>query len=138
REGFPQLRLDPGTHEISGRFLWNTRPEQLAVPSQTAIVRLTLDGRVVAQPERSGNAIWLGQRRVAAEREQLDLTVHRLLRDDIPARLVTQVALYVSGPGREALIGPVLPTGFVPQALEGDLPARLESDGSLRVQLRPG
>src|SRR5690606_1419246 len=71
-------------------------------------------------------------------REQLDLTVHRLLRDDIPARLVTQVALYVSGPGREALVGPVLPTGFVPQALEGDLPARLESDGSLRVQLRPG
>src|SRR5690606_38549942 len=35
-------------------------------------------------------------------------------------------------------VGPVLPAGFVPLALEGDLPARLENDGRLRVQLRPG
>src|SRR5687767_14773879 len=85
REGYPQLELPAGTHEVSGRFVWSQRPEQLAIPMQTAIVQLTLDGRPVAQPERPGAAVWLGQRRAAAEREQLDLTVHRLLRDDIPA-----------------------------------------------------
>jgi hypothetical protein len=138
RQGFPQLHLAAGTHEIAGRFSWESRPEQLPVSPQTAIVQLTLDGRAVAQPERPGGAVWLGQRRTAVEREQLDLTVHRLLRDDIPARLYTQISLYVSGAGREALIGPVLPSGFVPLALEGDLPARLENDGRLRVQLRPG
>ncbi len=138
REGVPQVFLAPGTHEITGRFAWDTRPEQLPVPAQTAIVQLTLDGRAVAQPERPGGAVWLGQRREAVEREQLDLTVHRLLRDDIPARLITRISLYVSGAGREVLVGPVLPAGFVPLALEGDLPARLESDGRLRVQLRPG
>src|SRR6185312_7870349 len=31
-----------------------------------------------------------------------------------------------------------LPQGFVATALSGDLPARLENDGHLRVQLRPG
>ncbi|HWL62349.1 MAG TPA: hypothetical protein VNQ32_06115 [Steroidobacteraceae bacterium] len=138
REGYPQVFLPAGTHEVSGRFAWDTRPEQLPVPAQTAIVQLTLDGRAVAQPERPGDAIWLGQRRAAVEREQLDLTVHRLLRDDIPARLSTSISLYVSGAGREVLLGPVLPAGFVPLALEGSLPARLESDGRLRVQLRPG
>ncbi len=138
REGVPQLQLKPGTHEVSGRFAWATRPEQLMLPPETAIVQLTLDGRAVAQPERAGNNLWLGQRRSTTEREQLDLTVHRLLRDDQPARLHTQIALYVAGPGREVLLGPVLPTGFVPLALEGDLPARLENDGRLRVQLRPG
>jgi hypothetical protein len=138
REGVPQVRLAPGTHELSGRFAWASRPEQLAVPPESALIRLTLDGRLVAQPEHSGNALWLGQRQGTAERERLDLTVHRLLRDDLPARLITQVTLYVSGPGREALVGPVLPAGFVPLALEGDLPARLENDGRLRVQLRPG
>ncbi|MDQ2639728.1 MAG: hypothetical protein M3Y79_03990, partial [Pseudomonadota bacterium] len=138
REGVPQLQLSPGTHEINGRFVWETRPEQLHVPAQTAIVQLTLDGRSIAQPERAGGDVWLGQRRAALEREQLDLTVHRLLRDDIPARLYTQLSLYVSGAGREVLLGPVLPAGYTPLALEGELPARLESDGRLRVQLRPG
>jgi hypothetical protein len=138
REGVPQLRLSPGTHELSGRFAWAARPEQLAVPPQTALVQLTLDGRPVAQPERPGNAVWLGQRRSAAERDQLDVTVHRLVRDDLPARLVTQLSLYVAGAGREVLLGPVLPADFVPLNLSGGLPARYENDGRLRVQLRPG
>ncbi|HUG73632.1 MAG TPA: hypothetical protein VMK82_09430, partial [Steroidobacteraceae bacterium] len=138
REGVPQLRLGAGTHEISGRFVWSVRPEQLAVPPATAMIQLTLDGRTVAQPEHSIGAVWLGQRRAAVERDQLDLEVYRLLRDDIPAVLLTRIALTVSGAGREVLLGPVLPTGFVPLALEGDLPARLENDGRLRVQLRPG
>ncbi len=138
RDGFAQLRLDPGAHEITGRFVWSARPEQLPVPAQTALIDLRIDGRIVDQPERTADALWLGQRRTTTEREQLDLTVHRLLRDDIPARLVTQMSLYVSGAGREVLLGPVLPADFVPLALEGDLPARLESDGRLRVQLRPG
>jgi hypothetical protein len=29
REGVPQVYLTPGTHELSGRFVWSTRPEQL-------------------------------------------------------------------------------------------------------------
>jgi hypothetical protein len=138
REGAPQLHLGPGTHEISGRFTWAGRPEELAIPSQTAIIELTLDGRVVDQPERPGSTVWLGQRRTAVEREALDLRVYRLLRDDIPARLLTHIVLDVAGAGREVLIGPVLPAGFAPLALEGALPARLENDGRLRVQLRPG
>lgn len=138
REGVPQLRLGPGMHEVSGRFAWSNRPEELPVPLQTAIIDLTLDGRTVDQPERPGSAVWLGQRRAAVEREALDLRVYRLLRDDIPARLFTRVMLDVAGAGREVLIGPVLPAGFLPLALEGDLPARLENDGRLRVQLRPG
>ncbi len=44
----------------------------------------------------------------------------------------------MSGAGREVQLGKVLPDGFVPLALEGDLPARFEADGRLRVQLRPG
>ena len=58
--------------------------------------------------------------------------------DGLPATLQTQVQLTVSGSAREQLLGPVLPAGFVATALSGDLPARLESDGQLRVQLRPG
>jgi hypothetical protein len=138
RDGLPQLHLTPGTHSLSGRFAWAIRPEVLPVAAQSAIVQLTLDGRVVTQPERPDGALWLGQRRSAVERDQLELSVYRLLRDDIPARLTTALNLQVSGAGREVLLGKVLPDGFVPLAIEGDLPARFEPDGRLRVQLRPG
>jgi hypothetical protein len=138
RDGLPQLRVTQGAHNVTGRFAWATRPEVLPVAAQTAIVQLTLDGKVVAQPERPDGALWLGQRRSAVERDQLQLSVYRLLRDDIPAHLTTFLRLQVSGAGREVLLGKVLPDGFVPLALEGDMPARFESDGRLRVQLRPG
>jgi hypothetical protein len=138
REGRPQLYLAAGTHEITGRFAWTDRPEALPVARQTALLQLTLDGKAVPQPERANGDVWLGQRRSAVERDRLDVAVYRLLRDDIPARIFTRLQLFVSGAGREVLLGPVLPAGFVPMALEGDLPARLEPDGRLRVQLRPG
>ncbi|MEO8315858.1 MAG: hypothetical protein ABI645_13825 [Pseudomonadota bacterium] len=138
RDGFPQLLVSPGTHVVTGTFAWATRPEVLPVATQTAIVQLVLDGRAVTQPERPNGAVWLGQRRSAVEREQLQISVYRLLRDDIPARLATHLRFQVSGAGREVVLPRVLPDGFVPLALEGDLPARLESDGRLRVQLRPG
>ncbi len=138
RDGLPQLRVSQGAHNVGGRFVWAMRPEVLPVSTQTAIVQLTLDGKVVTQPERPDGALWLGQRRSAVERDQLQLSVYRLLRDDIPARLTTYLRLQVSGAGREVQLGKVLPDGFVPLALEGDLPARFEADGRLRVQLRPG
>ena len=34
--------------------------------------------------------------------------------------------------------GPVLPDGFTPVSIQSQLPARLEPDGNLRVQVRPG
>jgi hypothetical protein len=138
REGSPQLLLGPGTHAVTGGFAWTTRPESLQVATQTAIVQLRLDGAVVTQPERPNGAVWLGQRRSTVERETLQIAVYRLVRDDIPARMLTHMRLQVSGAGREVVLPKVLPDGFTPLALEGDLPARLEADGRLRVQLRPG
>ena len=52
RAARPQLRLKPGTHEVTGRFAWATRPEALSIAPATAMVRLTLDGKLVAQPVR--------------------------------------------------------------------------------------
>ena len=44
----------------------------------------------------------------------------------------------VSGAARDEQLGRALPDGFVPTGLSGPLPARLEPDGRLRVQVRPG
>lgn len=137
-DGFPKLRLAAGSHLITGRFEWSSRPESLPVPDNTAIVDLSVDGQRVAQPERPNRSVWLGKRRTAEQAAALEVQVYRLVRDDIPAMLYTRLRLNVAGEAREEVLARVLPDGFVPISLDGALPARLERDGTLRVQVRAG
>src|SRR6185295_6566700 len=95
-------------------------------------------GQRVAQPERPDDSVWLGKRRSAEQAAAMEVQVYRLLRDDIPAWLVTRVRLNVAGDAREELLAHALPDGFTPVSLTGALPARLERDGTLRVQVRAG
>ncbi|MBI5545710.1 MAG: hypothetical protein HY901_17620, partial [Deltaproteobacteria bacterium] len=140
----PAVALAPGDHQISGEFLWDSLPESLLVPLETGVLSLTVRGRAVALPSREADGtLWLQRRsrtegQPATEGDRLEVTVHRLLADEVPMRLVTRVELRVSGTSREVLLGRALPAGFVASALEAPLPTRLESDGRLRVQIRPG
>jgi hypothetical protein len=140
RERQPAIRLAAGRHVVSGEFHWTRLPEFLPVPAQTGLVSLTLRGAEVAQPERDTEGrLWLERRAGAdAAESRLELQVYRRASDEVPLELETLVALEVSGPGREVLIGPALPEGFVPMRLESPLPVRLEPDDRLRVQVRPG
>jgi hypothetical protein len=136
--GAPTLRLGAGNYAVSGGFTWSTRPESLPLPDLTALVDLNVDGQRVAQPERPGGAVWLGKRRSAEQPAALEVQVYRLVRDEVPAYLITRIRLNVSGDAREELLDTALPEGFTPLTLTGALPARLERDGKLRVQVRAG
>src|SRR5205807_2646675 len=85
-----------GSHALSGRFVWEARPEALAIPTQTALLDLLVDGQRVLQPERPGGRLALGRRGTAAEPRRLDVQVYRLVEDDIPLRLVTRLRLRVA------------------------------------------
>lgn len=139
RAGVPTLWLTPGDYQLSGSLPWTARPARLRVPAAIGLVALNVDGAAVAHIERHGDQLTLGEA-VAAQRavDALSLRVYRRLEDGLPAMLQTQLQINVTGSAREQLLGPVLPAGFVATALSGDLPARLENDGRLRVQLRPG
>jgi hypothetical protein len=134
----PQLLLPPGSHTISGRLSFATRPELLQIDTRTAMLDLTLDGKHVAQPERPDGGIWLGKQRSAEQPQRMDVQVYRLVRDEIPVQLITTVRLSISGDGREELLARVLPDGFTAESLTSELPSRLEPDGRLRVQVRAG
>ena len=138
RDGRPQLRLAAGSYLLSGSFTWAQRPAQLAVAPQTGLVSLSVDGKAIAQPAIAAAQLSLGEQAIAATANTLELQVHRLIRDEIPVRLTTQLRLEVGGEGREVRLSRVLPDGFTPMTLSSDLPARMDPDGSLRVQVRPG
>jgi GNAT superfamily N-acetyltransferase len=135
--GSPSIFLN-GEAQIEGSFVWSKAPERLRVPANMPLV-FSKDGALIAAPEREGDELWLG-RAQSTERaaDALDVQVHRLLSDGLPMRLDTDIALRVSGEAREVTLGPALLPGFAPLALGGDLNAKLNPDGSLSVQLRPG
>jgi len=140
REGVPSIRLPKGRHTVSGEFEWDAPPPLLSVPAGTGLLRLTLRGRPVRFPARDEQGrVWLEKKPGGAEAEsRLEIVVLRHLLDDVPLILTTRLELAVSGQSREELLGRALPEGFVPLSISGPLPARLEGDGRLRVQVRPG
>ncbi len=142
RDGKPHVVLQPGSHRISGEFRWSELPTALGIPAGTGIVRYTVEGRPIRLPQIRSGSLWLGKGASATRdktaEDQLTMAVYRLVQDGHPGQIVTQLAVDVSGGQREMVLGTPVLDGFVPIKIESQLPARIESDGSLRVQLRPG
>ena len=135
----PSIRLEPGLHRVSGALVWNSRPASIAIPAESALISLQLDGARVAIPELEDGTLWLGIRPDGVlEEDRLDVIVYRLLRDDLPITLESLIQVDVAGQNREvALSGALLPA-FTGERLDSELPARLDEDGTLRIQVSPG
>ncbi|MDH3847251.1 MAG: hypothetical protein GWP64_03925 [Gammaproteobacteria bacterium] len=139
RDGLPAVRVAPGTHRLAGSFEWDERPGVLPIPGQSGLVALSVNGKRIARPERDPRGLFLGEReRETLARDSVEAEVYRLVGDDVPTLLTTIIRINVAGGVREELFGPALPDGFVPMFINSPLPVRLEADGKLRAQVRPG
>lgn len=135
----PMVWLTPGSYEVAGRIAWREQPQSLEIPASVGLITLSVDGKPVAPVQRDGTQITLGRVSAAApEADNIDLRVYRKLADGVPAQLSTRIVFSIAGQAREEVLGPVLPAGFVPLALNSAWPARLDGDGRLHVQVQPG
>lgn len=135
----PSIYLPAGDYRIEGQFVWQQLPESLPVPDDSGLITLLLNGKPLAAQLDSEQRLALGQNAAsAAPEDNVELKVYRKIEDSIPLTLTTHLKLQVSGKLRETTLGPVLPAGFLPLAMSGNLPARLSADGKLTLQLRPG
>lgn len=142
-EALPGVRLPPGLHTITGRFIWDRLPENLPLPESTALVALTVGGKSVPIPIINDQGqLWIhddGAKPVSAEiTDTLALKVYRQVADGVPVQVTTHLELDVSGRSREILLQGALLEGAIPLRVDSPLPARLEPDGRLRMQARPG
>lgn len=140
RDGAPAVRLPEGRHEVSGRWAWSALPPLLQVPTGTGLLRLTVRGQTLEFPllDEQGR-LWL-RSRTEEEREEtrLEVVVHRKVLDEIPLVLETRIEVQAAGRSREVALGRALPDGLVSMSLAAPLPARVDPDGRLRIQVRPG
>jgi hypothetical protein len=137
--GAPVATLVAGQHTLEGRFLWRRLPETLLVPARIALLQLSVNGQGVAQPKRDGERVWLkGEQAPAEAAESLTLEVFRKIEDQVPLLVETQLVLHVSGRSRELRLPTALTVGSVPTQLESKLPARVEPNGDLFLQVYAG
>ncbi len=135
----PALRLDQGTYRITGVLRWAQLPQNLPLPPQVGLVRLRIDGAQRSPQIDAKGRLWLREERAQGQdADAATLRTFRLLDDDLPARLDTHFELSLAGKPREVKLAAALLPGFVPEALDSPLPARLGADGVLTLQARAG
>jgi hypothetical protein len=145
RDGKPAIWLAAGEYRLQGALHWDKLPPRLTLPADTGLLSLTLNGKAVANPSVDGaGQLLFGDAPTGNEpppdvvADALTVQVFRRLIDDIPVQLETVVRMQVAGHDREVLLGQFLPDGMQPLSLTSPLPARIEPDGRLRVQVRAG
>lgn len=144
RNGFPVVELKAGSATIRGQFEWEELPESFPVEAATALIKLSVNGKRIHDPHLDAEGkLWLLDNTVktAGSQQQddvLDIKVYRRLIDDVPFTVVTHLDINVSGDQREVLLENILIENTIPTDLHSQLPARLESKGNLRMQVRPG
>lgn len=144
-DGQPAAWLAPGSYSITGRFEWDRLPTALNIPPGLALISLEVEGRPVTYPVlNEAGQLWLtsdpGETREDGgdAGDALRLSVFRRLDDGIPMRVVTRIKLDIAGKPREVTLPGALLAGAIPMRLTSGLPARVEPDGALRLQARPG
>ncbi|HIQ07773.1 MAG TPA: hypothetical protein EYH35_04895, partial [Thiotrichaceae bacterium] len=140
-KGFPAVQVGAGTHQITGRFVWDTMPESLVIPPQTGLLALSREGVDIAYPRINAyGQLWLDKSsgQEASIEDALNIQVYRKIEDEIPMKVVTRLVLQVSGRSRDVVFPKLLLAGFTPLTLDSPLPARINQQGDLQVQVRPG
>lgn len=139
REELPIIKLTRGTHKLAGRFFWSAVPEFLPLPDSAALLKLELNGKPVSFPVRDeNNQLWLQRKAEADAGEQIQLRTFRKITDGVPIIVETYLRLEVSGKGREVSLSRALLPDLIPSELQSALPAALQPDGSMKVQVRAG
>ncbi len=143
RKGVPSIFAPKGSVVITGHFFWQQIPEFLKIPINTGMVALTINDKPVTIPQLDKQGrLWLRQQgntsEQLAEENRLDIRIFRHISDDIPLQVITRIELDVSGHHREVVLGPIMLDKQIAMSLNSRLPARLETDGRLRLQVRPG
>jgi hypothetical protein len=140
--GTPEVFLTQGIHELSGNIIWNELPRTLQVPQQTGLVQLTLNGKLITNPSvENANQLWLSAsntQTATTHQDSFNLRVFRKICDNIPLRITTLLQIDVSGKERELELGQLLQSEFTATELNSILPARIEKNGNLRIQVKPG
>lgn len=141
--GYPALRLPIGKHRITGKFTWSQMPQYLQIAENTALIEVAIAGERQRWPNIDSKArLYLKDSITtdvnAEKNNRVDVEVFRKLIDGVPVSMETILNLKVSGKPRELQLGRFLLANNEVMRISSPLPARIEDNGDLRIQVRAG
>lgn len=136
----PYIELTKGKHNIQGQIFWSKRPEALSIPQEVALLSLIINGEKQAFSRVKQGSLWLGSaaKTQIKEKDYLKLWVNRLVQDNHPMTMAVEIEMEVSGSAREQQLTQFLPEQYQLMSIRSELNARVDSQGYLWVQLKPG
>ncbi len=138
--GVPYVQLSPGQHRIKGVIPWSVEPSAIPLPKTFGLASVTKQGEAL-QARFSSSGELLLDAATAEERgvaNRIDIQVYRQIVDGVPLRLETRLALKVSGQPRVERITGALLDGFEALDFSSDLTGRIDQNGKLILQVKPG
>lgn len=138
-EGRPATLLEPGRHLLEGLIPWQEMPQDLLLPRGLGLTLMWVDGAAVGRKADADGRIWLRPSAQAAQAaDALELHTSRLIDDQVPLQVTSHFQLAVAGRARQIELPLALLPGMLAVGLDSALPVRLQDNGSLLVQARPG
>ncbi|MBE9527439.1 MAG: hypothetical protein IME94_10775 [Proteobacteria bacterium] len=135
----PFVRLAKGLHNIKGHFQWNKQPKYISIPIVTGLIKLNINNQMVNIPDFRNGQLWLKTSTQSShQNNRLDIHVFRKVRDSIPLTIETLIKIDVSGQQREVIINGALLEKFTASEINSKLPAQINAQGQLKIQVRPG
>ncbi|RLA07891.1 MAG: hypothetical protein DRQ51_04490 [Gammaproteobacteria bacterium] len=141
KNGKPAVFLKAGNYTIEGIISHKITTNYLQLPANISIVNLKINKEIIPYPviDKQGK-LWLKKdNKTYNDDDVVDIRVYRQVVDDIPLYLNTHLDLKIFGKNREIELGSIFDnTKFVPIEIISKLPAKLDSNGVLKIKTRPG
>ncbi|MFK5987196.1 MAG: hypothetical protein QM479_17450 [Pseudomonadota bacterium] len=157
----PYIWLVSGQYKLSGQLLWHEHLNYISLSKETILVDLFIADKITAQKELpqlsksnyslqkkptidAQNRLWLDFsinstiNSHQAINDSVQLQVYRKISDGIPLLMESFYRIKVSGQAREITIKDIIAPSFLIYAYSSQLPARIDKDNSLLVQVKPG
>lgn len=142
KNGIPSVWVTAGLQTLTGVFFWDELPDSVRLPEDMALISLQINAVNAPVTLRDGQ-LWLKnsqplKQNSKVQQNSVAVRVFRKISDDVPVQVLTRLVLDVSGEAREIKLTSVILPELIPLALHSPLPARLEANGQLAVQVRAG
>ena len=140
--GTPVAYLDSGRYELEGSFEWDAAPGVIRVPTDIAIVNLSVAGREVKTFDRPATGSislreLLSSQPIANE-DEVSISVFRLIEDGIPFKVTTRLVVNVASERLQVSIPDPSPLGTTLTGVESSSPYFISDKGELSFALPSG
>ena len=140
KQNHPSVYLPEGEFHISGKFYYQQQPDVLWIPQNFGLISLIVNTQKILSPYiSSDHRLWLDVNTIQKPQDnRLQMSIYRLITDDIPMTMEHCFKFSVSGKSREELFSKILPENSQVLGITSPLPVQIENNQNLRIHLSQG